>query len=173
MVNSVKGLGKFHDNDISCCSTFHSSRDFRNVFMHLHLTGSVLAKTILLRAQNVVGLLVIHDGTNKSYEHVFRNLARDTSEGDWPVIGWVLVHFIFYTHPHPCINGVGVAGYSGITLSFCSSVHVSSHVCSISPESLNHFFHQTWYGGVLSQGDVSCGKTSSLSSISRSQHGLK
>ena len=37
---------------------------------------------------------------------------------------------------------------------------------------LIHFFHQTWYGGVLLQGDVSCRKIGSLSSVSRSQWGL-
>ena len=37
---------------------------------------------------------------------------------------------------------------------------------------LSHFFNQTWYGGVVSWGDVSCGKIGSLSSMSRSQRGL-
>ena len=34
------------------------------------------------------------------------------------------------------------------------------------------FCFQTWYGGILSRGDLSCGKIGSLSSISRSQRGL-
>ena len=42
----------------------------------------------------------------------------------------------FYTPPpHPCIS---TGGYIGITLSICSSVLVSDHVHSVSPEPLNH-----------------------------------
>ena len=45
-----------------------------------------------------------------------------------------------------------------VHLSVRSPVFVSDCVHSISPESLDHFFfpHQTWYGGVLTRGDVSC-----------------
>ena len=53
----------------------------------------------------------------------------------------------------------------------CHRVHASDHVRMIYLEPLNHFY-QTWYGGVLSWGDVSCRKMSSLSSMSRSQQGL-
>ena len=43
-----------------------------------------------------------------------------------------------------------IGGYIGITLSICHPVHVSDYVCMVSPEPLNHFFYQTWYGSVLS-----------------------
>ena len=65
-----------------------------------------------------------------------------------------------------------ILGYIGITLSICSCVCVSNHVCSVSPEPLNHFFlKQTWYGGVL-WGNVSCRKIGSLSWMPRWQQGL-
>ena len=66
--------------------------------------------------------------------------------------------------------------YWGILESLCPSVVVS--VCRIMSAQylLNHltifFFKQTWYGGVLSWVDVSCGKIGSLSSMSKSQRGL-
>ena len=49
MVNSVKCLGKVHDNDISWHSAFQRCRDFLNKFKQMCLTGSVLAKAMLLR----------------------------------------------------------------------------------------------------------------------------
>ena len=77
MVNSVKCFDTVHDNDISWYSTFHCCSDFLDKFKQLPLTGSVLAKAVLLGAQNVAGLQVIHDSTNK---HVFEDLTRDTRE---------------------------------------------------------------------------------------------
>ena len=77
MLNWVKCLGKLHYNDISWRSAFHRCRDFLHEFKQLRLTGSVLAKAVLLGAQNVAGLQVIHDSTNK---HVFEDLTRDTRE---------------------------------------------------------------------------------------------
>ena len=39
----------------------------------------------------LLDLQVIHDSTNK---HVFKDPARDTGEGDWPVVGCT-VHTLF------------------------------------------------------------------------------
>ena len=39
-----------------------------------------------------VGLQVIHDSINK---HVFKDLARDTGEGDSPVVGCVVMLSLF------------------------------------------------------------------------------
>ena len=43
---------------------------------------------MLLRAQNVIGLQVIYDSTNK---HVFKDLARSTGEEEWSVIGCIVM----------------------------------------------------------------------------------
>ena len=73
--------------------------------------------------------------------------------------------------------GINTGVYIGITRSLCpsiySSVCVSDHVRTISPELHNLFvFTKTWYGGALSRGSVSCRKIGSLSSKSRSREGL-
>ena len=89
----------------------------------------------------------------------------------------------FSSHPftgellYPLIWGLG---YIGITLSICllsilcPSVALSVCLTMSTQYLLNHsaIFYQTWYGGVLSQGDVSCEKIGSLSSMSRSQREL-
>ena len=40
----------------------------------------------------LLDLQVIHDSTNK---HVFKDPARDTGEGDWPVVGRVVMFSLF------------------------------------------------------------------------------
>ena len=78
----------------------------------------------------------------------------------------------FITPPPPHIYGGEVYWNDSVHLSVCHPVHESNCVHTISPEPCNLFFYQTWYGGVLSWGDVSWLKTGSLSLLSRSQQGL-
>ena len=61
--------------------------------------------------------------------------------------------------------------YIGVTLSVCSSVRSCPLNVSWTAQPF-FFFYQTWYGGVLSWGDVSCRKLGSLSPMSRSQRWL-
>ena len=60
-----------------------------------------------------------------------------------------------------------------VVLSVCPMVS-AQYLLKCSTIEFFFFFYQTWYGGVLSQGDVSCRKIGSLSlsSVSRSQRGL-
>ena len=49
-------------------------------------------ESYVVEAQNVVGLQVIYDRTNK---YMFEDLARDTGEGDSPVVGCVVMLSLF------------------------------------------------------------------------------
>ena len=73
----------------------------------------------------------------------------------------------FYSPPPP----LKYRRYNGITLSVCPSVVLSMCPILSAQYLLKHstIFYQTWYGGVLSQGNVSYKKMGSLSSMSKSQ----
>ena len=87
------------------------------------------------------------------------------------MLKWHLSSFFFFLlvlfKPPPPSFPMSTGRYVGITLSVCSSVCVSVSTQYLLNCSTN--FYQTWYGGVLSWGDVSCRKIGSLSSMLRSQ----
>ena len=83
MVDLINGLGKVRNDDVSLISMFHGLREFLNKLKQLSFMWLHSSKTMLLRAQDTVCLVVVHEVTNND---VLKNLDGYASQRDCPVI---------------------------------------------------------------------------------------